>query len=106
MEVNSGAPSTKRAKLVPPATPSSGGLAVMAGSGEGAPLDPRIKKIILVRTASATSRTVSSVRSSPVYPLRKVFALKSLHVGGALFGAPLLSISTAARSLSVIFLSP
>ena len=37
MEVNSGAPSTKRARLAPPATPSSGGLAVAAGSGEGAP---------------------------------------------------------------------
>ena len=37
MEVNSGAPSTKRARLAPPATPSSGGLAVVAGSGEGAP---------------------------------------------------------------------
>ena len=37
MEVYSGAPSTKRARLAPPATPSSGGLAVAAGSGEGAP---------------------------------------------------------------------
>ena len=37
MEVNSGAPSTKRARLAPPATPSTGGLAVAAGSGEGAP---------------------------------------------------------------------
>ena len=37
MEVYSGAPSTKRARLAPPVTPSSGGLAVAAGSGEGAP---------------------------------------------------------------------
>ena len=37
MEVYSGAPSTKRARLTPPAMPSSGGLAVVAGSGEGAP---------------------------------------------------------------------
>ena len=37
MEVYSGAPSTKRARLALPATPSSGGLAVAAGSGEGAP---------------------------------------------------------------------
>ena len=37
MEVYSGAPSTKRARLAPPATPSSGGLAVAAGSAKGAP---------------------------------------------------------------------
>ena len=37
MEIHSGAPCTKRARLAPPATPSSGGLAVAAGSGEGAP---------------------------------------------------------------------
>ena len=38
MEVYSGAPSTKRARLAAPATPSSGGLPVAAGSGEGAPI--------------------------------------------------------------------
>ncbi|XP_020179735.1 F-box/FBD/LRR-repeat protein At1g13570-like [Aegilops tauschii subsp. strangulata] len=37
VEIHSGVPCTKRAKLAPPATPSSGGLAVAAGSGEGAP---------------------------------------------------------------------
>ena len=37
MEVHSGAPSIKRVRLAPPATPSSGGLAIAAGSGEGAP---------------------------------------------------------------------
>ena len=39
MEVYFGAPSTKRARLARPATPSSGGLAVAAGSGEGAPTE-------------------------------------------------------------------
>ncbi|XP_040258835.1 F-box/FBD/LRR-repeat protein At1g16930-like [Aegilops tauschii subsp. strangulata] len=34
MEIHSGAPCTKRAKLAPPVTPSSGGFAVAAGSGE------------------------------------------------------------------------
>nr|XP_040258769.1 F-box/FBD/LRR-repeat protein At1g16930-like [Aegilops tauschii subsp. strangulata] len=34
MEIHSSAPCTKRAKLAPPVTPSSGGLAVAAGSGE------------------------------------------------------------------------
>ena len=37
MEVHSGGPSTNRARLAPSATPSSDGLAVVAGSGEGAP---------------------------------------------------------------------
>ena len=39
MEVHSGGPSTKRARLAPSATASSDGLEVAAGSGEGAPTD-------------------------------------------------------------------
>ena len=37
MEVYYGAPSTKMARLAPPAMPSSGGFAVAAGSGKDAP---------------------------------------------------------------------
>ena len=91
MEVQSGAPSTKRARLGPPVTLSSGGLAVAARSGEGAPPDfEDQEKEFAPDHISDLSNVVLGEVISSLSPLKRASTLKSSHVSGTLYGTPLL----------------
>mgnify|MGYP005824116853 CR=1 FL=1 len=86
MEVHSGGPSTKRERLAPSGTSSSGGLEVAGRSGKGGPSVSQDQEGQSGPDRINYLADGVLVRSSPVCPLRKVFVLKSSHVVGTLFG--------------------